>query len=57
METTKEKKPEITTLGVDKKLARKAKIHAAVHGTTLKEFTEEAIREKLAKDGKETRDQ
>lgn len=57
METTNEKKPEITTLGVDKKLARKAKIHAAVHGTTLKEFTEQALREKLAKDGKETMDQ
>jgi hypothetical protein len=52
-----EKKAEVTTLGVDKKLARKAKIRAAIKGTTLKEYTEEAIREKLERDVKETRDQ
>jgi predicted HicB family RNase H-like nuclease len=51
MEPTKDKQ-QITTLGVDKKLARKAKIQAAVKGTTLKEFTEEAIREKLEREKK-----
>ena len=51
METTNEKKS-VTTLGVDRKLAKKAKIQAAVKGTTLKEFTEEAIREKLEREKK-----
>ena len=57
METTQKTDKRKTTLGIDSDLAREVKIMAVLKNVKVKDYAEQALREKLAKDVKETRDQ
>jgi hypothetical protein len=56
METT-QKREHTTTISVEKKLAHEAKVQAAIQRSTIKQYTEDALREKLQKDRNEKKDQ
>ena len=57
METTQKTDNRKTTLGIDSQLAREVKIMAVLKNVKVKDYAEQALREKLAKDKKETKDQ